>query len=262
MLKKISLQATIVCLRLLNLCHYHWFELLEKFTAKPAWAKELSLYFHTSPQKIIQAYRQKRSQAANLWSAKKRHHLKQIFSFYSETDYWIYRQTCFNSHKAFLDIVLALLLKPAGQLCEYGAGVGSVTHWLIQYFPKWHYHLIDLDCPMLNFSRWRFRKNSQVSFGVVKSMTPPLKVNFDIILCKQVLEHIPNPLVVVKQFVKHLKPGGWLFIDYVNDPGQENLSISARQRQQVLTYLKTHLQAVFNINPCSSKEGYGLYIKN
>lgn len=255
------LKLLILLLRFLNLTYYHFAELLEKFNPSPAWSKELGLYFHTDPQQIIKAYHLKRSQAAKLWTKSKRQKISQIFSFYSETDYWVYRQTYFNRLKIFLDIALGLILKPSGKVCEYGAGVGPVTHWLIKYFKAWRYYLVDLDCPVLTFSRWRFRNYPQVSFGVVKSLTPPLKDNFDIIICKQVLEHVPNPLTIIKSFVKHLKPGGWIFLDYVNDPGQENLIASAKNRRQVLKYLDIKLQPILRINPENPKEGYGLYVK-
>lgn len=254
------LKPIIYLLRFLNLCHYHFFEVLEKVFPSSLWSQELGQYFKTSPGKIIQAYQQKRPQAAKLWLKQKRRRLSQIFSFYSETDYWVYRQTYFNRHKTFFDIALALLFKPNGKFCEYGGGVGPVTHWLLNKFSGWKFQIIDLDCPVLKFSRWRFRRNPQVSFAVVKSAVPPLKTNFDVIACKQVLEHVPNPLVVVKALVQHLNPGGWLFLDYVNAPGRENLAKSARQRRQVLAYLD-RLHPIFRIDPNNPKEGYGLYIR-
>jgi len=255
------LKPTVYLLRLGNLSYYYLFAILEKFSPTPHWARELSQYFKTSPYEIIQAYQQKRPKAAQLWTTKPRQLIKQIFSFYSETDYWVYRQTYFNRHKAFLDIALALFLKPKGRFCEYGGGVGPVTHWLINKFPKWKYQIIDLDCPVLKFSRWRFKDNPNVSFKIVNSVIPPLHDNFDVIVCKQVLEHVPDPLITVKQFVKYLNPGGWLFVDYVNNPGRENLAVSAKKRQEVLNYLDSHLQAIFKINPNQAHEGYGLYLK-
>jgi len=255
------LKLTVYLLRFLNLCYYHLFALLDKFFSTSNWTEELSRYFSTSPEKIVQAYQQKRPVAAKLWLKKQRQQINQIFSFYSETDYWVYRQTYFNRNKIFLDIALALGLNSGVRFCEYGGGVGPVTHWLIDKFPRWQYQIIDLDCPALKFCRWRFRGKSNVSFKIVTSLNPPLNGNFDVITCKQVLEHVPNPLAIVRQLVKHLNPGGWLFLDYVNHPGRENLSRSARERRQVLGFLRTRLRPIFSIDPNKSDEGYGLYIK-
>src|SRR3989338_1509945 len=114
------LKLTIYLLRLLNLTHYYWWLIGEKFTRPNSWSQELSLYFKTSPEKIVKAYREKRPKAAKLWLKKKRRQLKEIFSFYSESDYWVYRQTYFNRLKTFLDIAWPLLFKRPGRFCEYG----------------------------------------------------------------------------------------------------------------------------------------------
>lgn len=255
------LRLTIYLLRLLNLIHYYLWLMGEKLTSSSPWSRELGRYFKTSPDRIVKAYREKRPEAARLWLRKPRRQIKAIFSFYSESDYWVYRQTYFNRLKTFLDIAWPLLFKPKGKFCEYGGGVGPVTRWLVHRFPKWQYLIVDLDCPALKFSRWRFRRQPQVSFTVVRSVAPPLQDNFDVITCKQVLEHIPNPLTVVKALVNHLNPGGWLFLDYVNRPGRENLVRSARQRRQVLAFLKKNLRPVFIIDSNQPEEGYGLYIR-
>ena len=255
------LKLTIYLLRFLNLGHYYLWTILGKFSPVPRWTEELSQYYKTTPGAVVRAYQQKRPVAARLWLKKPRRQLKDIFSFYSESDYWVYRQTYFNHRKTFFDIAWPMLFKAGGSFCEYGGGVGPVTSWLIKRFPNWQYQIVDLDCPALKFSRWRFRHQPQVSLAMVRSAAPPLETSFDVITCKQVLEHVPNPLVVIKALVKHLNPGGWLFLDYVNHPGRENLIRSAQKRRQVLKYLDSQLQAIFKINPDTSHEGYGLYIK-
>lgn len=261
MCQKIILTPTILLLRLANLVNYHLSEMLEKITKTPSWAKELSRYFKTTPEKIIKIYWQKRQQTKTLWHKIKRQKLTKIFSFYSETDYFIYRQNYFNRHKSWWDIALALSLKKSGRLGEYGAGIGPVTNWLIKKFPHWQYHLIDLNCPTFKFSRWRFRHQKNVSFSSVQSLTPPLTGKYDVIVCKQVLEHTPNPYTICREIIKHLNPGGWLFTDFINSPGDENLDSSYQERTKTLAYLASHLQPIFKITSQGKTEGYGLYLK-
>ncbi|MDZ7587020.1 MAG: methyltransferase domain-containing protein, partial [Patescibacteria group bacterium] len=244
-----------------KLVRYQITEIKEKFTPQPASTIELGRYFKTSPEQIIKIYQQKRKQTVKLWDKAKRHQLKQIFSFYSETDYFVYRQNYFNHHKSWWDIFLALRLKKTGRFCEYGAGIGPVTNWLIGKFPDWQYHLIDLNCPTFKFSRWRFNKSHNVSFSAVKSLTPPLVGQYDVIVCKQVLEHTPNPYTICREIIKHLNPGGWLFVDFINSPGQENLNRSYQQRAKTLVYLASELRPIFKISSQGETEGYGLYLK-
>lgn len=254
------LKLTIYCLKIFNILYYRASSLFNK-QKTASWAKELSLYFKTTPQKVIEAYQQKRPQTALLWGTKVRKTTKQIHSFYQETDYFVYRQTYFHRHKLHLDIALSLLLKPTGKFCEYGGGVGPITNKLIKFFPKRQYHIADLDCPVLNFAKWRFKNKKNVSFSTVTSKSLALKDNFDVIVCKQVLEHVPDPLAVVKHLVSHLNPNGWLYLDFINEPGEENIETGAKLRKKVLEYLVNNLKPIFSINPHSPKEGYGLYIK-
>lgn len=254
------LKLIINSLRILNIVYYK-FSLLFDRKKTHQWAKELSQYFKTTPQKVIQAYQTKRPQTALLWGKKKRKTTPQIHSFYQETDYFIYRQTYFHRHKPHLDIALALLLKPAGKFCEYGGGVGPITNKLIKIFPSWKYHITDLNCPVLDFAKWRFNNRKNVSFSSVTPKSLGLKDNYDVIVCKQVLEHVPNPLGVVKHLVSHLNKNGWFYLDFIYEPGEENVETGAKQRKEVLKFLKENLKAVSHINPHSPKEGYGLYIK-
>jgi len=256
------LKLVIYLLRLLNLTYYHFSLILEKFGKPPLWAQEVGRYFKLSPQKILNLYHQKRPQAAKLWHKTKRNTQKKIFSFYQETDYFIFRQHYFHRHKVYLDMALPLLIKTKGSLCEYGGGIGPMTNWLIKLFPHWRYTIADLDCPVLKFAKWRFKNNQQVSFKTVTSKKLPLTENYDVILCKHVIEHVPNPLKVVKHLISYLKPGGWLFIDFVYDPGEENLQSAAKQRNSVLNYLKASLTPIFTLDPKNPADGYGLYIKS
>ncbi|MBU1323062.1 class I SAM-dependent methyltransferase [Patescibacteria group bacterium] len=261
MRQSLILKPIILLLRFSNLVSYHVSEIRGKFTPIQDWTKELSRYFKTSPEEIIKDYLQKRKETVKLWDKIQRRQLKQIFSFYSETDYFVYRQSHFNRHKSWWDIALALRLKPTGRLCEYGSGIGPVTNWLIGKFPGWNYHLIDLDCPTFKFSRWRFKNRRNVSFSAVKSLEPSLTDKYDVIVCKQVLEHTPNPYTICRGIIKHLNSGGWLFIDFINSPGQENLNSSYQQRAKTLAYLANHLRPIFKVNLKGKTEGYGLYFK-
>lgn len=247
--------------RILNIAYYYWRGFWEKLGFKTNWSDELGEYFGISAQEIKELYQSKRLQTAKLWRQKKRLSEKAVQSFYRETDYFVFRQNYFHRLKIYLDLAVPMILKRQGKFCEYGGGVGPFTHWLLPLFPRWKFQIVDLDCPVFDFAKWRFKNKSRVYFSTVTPKTLPLKDQFDVITCKQVLEHVSQPLRVVKHLVGHLKPGGWLYLDYIYDPGEENLIIGAGQRRQVLKYLKTELKPLFTIDPQRSEEGYGLYLK-
>ena len=262
MFKIVLLRLVIIFARLINLTYYFLSLALEKIGKKPNWTEELGQYFNITSTKVNQLIKQKRLQAAKLWTRKKRNTESQIHAFYQETDYFIFRQKFFHRHKAYLDLALPLLLKKKGSLCEYGGGIGPMTKWQIKYFPNWQYTIVDLDCPVIKFAKWRFKNFSQVNFLTITTAKLPLTKKYDVILCMHVLEHVSDPLSVVKHLVSHLKLNGWLFLNFIYDPGRENLISAARQRNKVLSYLKKHLKPVFSINPDNEDDGYGLYYKS
>lgn len=247
--------------RIINISYYHLRSVLEKIGIKTGWAKEVGRYYHLPELKIISIYGKKRHETASLWRQKKRTSEKAVQSFYQETDYFVFRQNYFHRLKIYLDLAVPMFLKPKGKFCEYGGGVGPFTHWLLPLFPKWQFHIADLDCPVFDFAKWRFKGKHRVSFSTVTPNKLPLTDQYDVITCKQVLEHVSQPLKVVKHLLAHLKPGGWLYLDYINEPGEENLVKGAKQRRQVLHYLKTNLKPIFEVDPELPAEGYGLYLK-
>ena len=125
-------QVILYSLRLINIANYYWLKWLDQFQPAPAWTRELGRYFQTKPTKILAAYRQKQPQANNLWEKKNRNSLTAIFSFYRETDYFIYRQCFYNRFNAWWELAWLMRRKPKGRLLEYGAGIGPVTNWLIK----------------------------------------------------------------------------------------------------------------------------------
>ena len=66
---------------------------------------------------------------------------------------------------------------------------------------------------MFHFKQFRINVLSYVFFirGDVQDL--PFKENsFDIVYCRYILEHVPDPLRVLKEARRVLKPGGKLFI--------------------------------------------------
>src|SRR5439155_742558 len=123
--------------------------------------------------------------------------------------YWVLRQMYYHRSDCFHFVAAAMRRAGrAGDFCEYGCGVAPITAWLRPRFPGWRYTLVDLPSPTLDFARWRFRR-----FANVEAREPglgadlPLTRDYDAIACLEVLEHVINPLEVVRHLVAHLKPG-------------------------------------------------------
>jgi 2-polyprenyl-3-methyl-5-hydroxy-6-metoxy-1,4-benzoquinol methylase len=184
-------------------------------------------------------------EAARLWERKPRRTEADYRAFYQESDYWVLRQMYYHRNSCF-HWIAAAMSRREGDFCEYGCGVAPVTAWLRPRRPGWRYTLVDVPSPMLDFARWRFRGADSVEArepGLGADL--PLTRSYDAIACLEVLEHVVNPLEVVRHLAGHLKPGGSLFLNFVDEPGgDENLVESAAQRAATIEYLDRELRPV------------------
>ena len=222
-------------------------QLLDAVGLNRGWLRELSAYYRgMTIQEFWVRYTLGRMDAATLWERKPRSTEADYRSFYAETDYFVLRQMYY--HRNDCHHAIARLLRrtgKAGDFCEYGCGVAPVTAWLRPRFPGWRYTLIDVASPTLEFARWRFRGAANVEANEPGLGTAlPLVRPYDVITCLDVLEHVINPLAVVRHLTEHLKPGGTLFVNFVDDAGGENLAESAHERAATIDYLNGTLTPV------------------
>jgi SAM-dependent methyltransferase len=240
-------------------------QLLDRLGLNRRWFRELSEYYRgMTTQEFWVRYTLGRMDAATLWEGKPRSSEADYRAFYAESDYWVLRQMYYHRNSGFHFVARALRRTGrVGDFCEYGCGVAPVTAWLRPRFPHWNYTLVDLPSPMLEFARWRFR-----GFTNVESKEPglgadlPLTRAYDAIACLEVLEHVINPLEVVRHLVDHLKPGGALFVNFVDEPGgDENLAEAAAQRADTIAYLGRALRPVVPLSVSGPEVFQGHYVK-
>jgi SAM-dependent methyltransferase len=222
-------------------------QVLERLGLHRAWLGELSAHYRgMTIEEFWVRYTLGRMDAATLWERKPRSTESDYRSFYAETDYFVLRQIYYHRNDCYHGI--ARLLRRRGRMgdfCEYGCGVAPVTAWLRPRFPGWRFTLVDLPTPALDFARSRFRSAANVEFGEPGLADDlPLTRAYDVITCLDVLEHVVNPLAVTRHLVAHLKPGGDLLINFVDDAGGENLVESACERAATIAYLDASLRPV------------------
>lgn len=234
---------------------------LERVGLNRGWFRELSAYYRgLTMQEFWIRYTLLRLEASKLWDRKPREGEADYRSFFAETDYFVLRQMYYHRNSCFHWVGDALRrVGAAGDFCEYGSGVAPVTAWLRPRFPGWRFTIVDLPAPALEFARWRFR-----GAGNVEALEPgfgrdlPLTRHYDVIVCLEVLEHVINPLDVVRHLAEHLKPGGRVFLNFSHDPGRENLVESAAQRTATVAWLDANLTAEVPLGP---DEWYACYVK-
>jgi len=104
-------------------------------------------------------------------------------------------------------------------LLEIGCGVGAQTEILLQKFPGLHIHGVDASITQIQTANKRLarqikQKKCQFSVGNALKLDFPNQ-SFDGVFLCWFLEHVQNPVDVLKEIKRVLKPGGIIFANEV-----------------------------------------------
>jgi len=106
-------------------------------------------------------------------------------------------------------------VKKGNNILEYGSGIAPIATALIRFKRHLNIKITCADIPSiwLHFVKWKFKE-----FDFVRIVTLDSKIensipdNYDIIICREVLEHLPNPFEVVRYFYERLTGGVFLYL--------------------------------------------------
>lgn len=136
-------------------------------------------------------------------------------------------------------------------ILEYGAGFAPITTSLATYRPG-RYRLTIADIPQhsYHYAKWKLLPLNVKTVDINPASLPPL-AKYDAIFIITVLEHLTNPLVVIKHLTEHLNPSGFLIFDYIKSDAEGlDTQSSLNQRQAVLNFIKENYKIIEgNLNP-------------
>jgi 2-polyprenyl-3-methyl-5-hydroxy-6-metoxy-1,4-benzoquinol methylase len=94
-----------------------------------------------------------------------------------------------------------------GRVYDFGCGVGSDALYLTRR--GYSVTLVDVEGPAFRLARHRFqRRGLSGDFVESHSMSPEPDGTYDVVVCFDVLEHLPEPLDAARRLVACLRPGG------------------------------------------------------
>jgi 2-polyprenyl-3-methyl-5-hydroxy-6-metoxy-1,4-benzoquinol methylase len=154
---------------------------------------------------------------ADRWNAVRPETADEITQFYRDADLYVWELLQWNHSEMRRPCAEALadlarrFPSTSGyrRVLDLGSGVGTDALFLAE--AGYEVTLMDLDGPPLRFARHRFaRRNLPARFLESRWPLPPLEGPYDVIVCFDVFEHLPDPLAAAKQCVAALRPGGLL----------------------------------------------------
>jgi 2-polyprenyl-3-methyl-5-hydroxy-6-metoxy-1,4-benzoquinol methylase len=138
---------------------------------------------------------------------------------YKETDpYSVEENLHSDFHKRRFDSTIFLLRKafPSGsfKLLDIGCGKGYITNQIKKVFSNSEVSGFDYSLSAIEFACRNFK---EIDFYVADAYNPPFSENyFDIIVCNNLWEHVPDPIFLLSKISKILKPGGYLIVSTPN----------------------------------------------
>ncbi|MDR7550839.1 MAG: class I SAM-dependent methyltransferase [Armatimonadota bacterium] len=142
---------------------------------------------------------------------------KEIVAFYGSTDLYIWELMQWHASPARLPYWQALsrLVRhwPARagwrRVLDFGCGVG--TDGLYLATQGYDVTLVDVSGPTFEFAKHRFRRRGLVArFVESRSILPEPDAVYDVVVCFDVFEHLPDPAEAVRRLAAALRPMGIL----------------------------------------------------
>ena len=171
---------------------------------------------------------------------------QEALNFYRTSDYMLLRNLIHRRHSAWRRVLWSMYRQPGGNFLEYGCGIAPISAWIQRRRPDWFYWLNDVqESPHYRYARWRIKKAE--SFGSNAGVADFA----DVLTLVDVLEHLPDPLIIAERAIKWLHPGGYLHWNFVGNDRQNDLDLaSPQQRDETVAYLYKALDLVWE------KDGY------
>jgi|GEM_PF-1480020 len=196
------------------------------------------------------------------WFVRSRKTIDDIMNFYQEVEIYLFRQPYLKRFGGFKWYRYLVNHKSNPLILEYGCGTADLTEWLLKKYPNCKYTVADIPSKTLDFVKWKknkYKYNYEIlTIGKGKNGIP-IKQNYDLIVCQNVLEHTINPLDIASAFIDHLANCGVLIIDFINAPGGENLDIAVKYREMVKSFLKHNFYVIKAIDEPYGNNG--IYVK-
>ena len=180
--------------------------------------EDLASYTGMSPEECLARVRSySLEELAQAWKTKGPTTPEEVVGFYRSTDLYIWELMQWHAsaarqpYWAALSFLLENYPPEAGwrRVYDFGCGVGTDALFLASH--GYDVTLVDVDGPTFRFAKHRFeRRNLSARFIASTSPLPAPDAEYDVAVCFDVFEHLPDPLAAARQLVATVRERGLL----------------------------------------------------
>lgn len=144
---------------------------------------------------------------------------KKQLKYHSKNPVYNYLVNGFNNSVKRNLIEISKLNKPK-KILEIGVGEGQITEICLSVFPDAQYIAADIANGILTVAKETLKKyQNQISFEIQDINNMPYNNNtFDLVICCEVLEHVPQPKNGLAEIYRVLKPNGVALLSVPKEP--------------------------------------------
>ncbi len=139
------------------------------------------------------------------------------------------------------------------QILDLGCGQGHITEKIRLAIPGSECTGLDYSVSAIEYAHLNF---PQIDFAVADAYESPFaKEFFDVVVCNNLWEHVPDPLVLLSKIKQILKPDGWLV---VSTPSRYRLGNLARVlRGKPVIFMSKHHVTEYSVGQVIEQLTYG-----
>jgi ubiquinone/menaquinone biosynthesis C-methylase UbiE len=147
-----------------------------------------------------------------------REDMRQMFDdlaerFTRETDHAM-QHNAYTRGSLFVELA-GRAIRPGDYVLDYGCGPGRLSHLLAR--SGFRVRGLDISEGMIAQARKLDRQGLDLQFEAIGAAAAPLEPeSFDAIVCSSVIEYVPDPDEVLREFRRALRRSGVLIISYAN----------------------------------------------
>ena len=144
---------------------------------------------------------------------------------------------------------------PEAAVLDAGSGFGQYVYYMGRKHPNWKIKAVDVKAEQIDDCNNFFDKIcfNNVHFEVGDLTKLSFEEQFDLVICVDVMEHIEEDELVLKNYFKALKPGGMLLISTPSDQGGSDVHSHEHEEDGVHGFIDEHVRDGYGIQDLSDK---------
>jgi SAM-dependent methyltransferase len=172
--------------------------------------QEVMEYLNISRGEAVHMLKLGRKLSAMLWAALNPQTEEEIQEFYEITPFYIFELAYWHMQRRERKRRNRIIKIASGDVLDYGGGIGDLCAILAKRGLNVTY--ADIRGRTFEFAEWLFQKRS-LKVETIDLARESLRREYDTIICLDVIEHLPQPGLVLKDITMHLKKHGKLIIN-------------------------------------------------